>query len=877
MSNKVSRLCVRVAMRAVPKAWRADVYRDLVEEAADGSIGDAGIWICRQAIAIGAALRWKGARETFGLLRLPPLGASMTTGFRRLRHDHISTMAIVAVLAVGIAAVTTAHAVFNAALFRPVPGINAPSELVTIFYQPDHIKPNRTAAGAVQLRALRDHVPALSGVVSAGSVELPVSLAPNAPPRAMNVWWTTRDYFQVLGVRARHGRLFATDEYESSTAPVIVISERLRRREFPDDGEVVGRDVYVNRQRFTIVGVTDRFVGSDLRGRADMWLPAGAYRAFSQDTVDWFPAQEIIGRLRTGATATDAQVEATRASVNAGPVKIGDRLFMPQVYEGPTDGIGLTGSRLLAIYQVLMGGVGVLLVLACANASNLMVARNVRSARDLSLRAALGASRWRLLSELLTEAALLSVGAAGVGLLAATLAVKLFSQVRLLSYLPPLGDISIDIRVAAFAVGAAALVTAAFGAVPAWIGSRANPQDALRTASSRMSSSGRLRSGFVALQLGLSITLIVGAGVLTQTVRNLRHVDIGMTIDRVFTFYVRPSSIGYDDRQTGRLVSEVMARLKAQPGIDGVAAKWFGPLESIEKEAVRSSARAEAITVDTARVSADYFEVLNVPLLRGRTFNHAEEQIDQTSDARAVLINEAAARLLFGDAPAIGQVLVGGRGAKPVVLTVVGVVGNTRSSKIREPFGPMVFQPIGVAPRIATIIARTRLSATDTDNLTRSVLQSVEPALAAGEPGMLTTVIDNTLAEERLLARLGIVISLVAVVLAIGGLYAVMSCFVAERTREFGIRLALGATGSDISRLVMRNVLALAIAGTALAALAIWLASGLLASRTYGVSPTDSATVAASIAVVVALALGIVWLPARRATGTDPAITLRSE
>jgi predicted permease len=866
-----------MAMLAVPKAWRADVYRDLVEEATDGSVGVAGTWICRQALAIGIALRLKGARETFGLPRLPPLGASIATGLRRLRHDHTSTVAIIAVLAVGIASVTTAQAVFNVALFRPVPGIAAPSELVTIFYQPDHIKPNRTAAGASQLRALRDHVPAMSGVVSAGSVELPVSLAPNAPPRAMNVWWTTRGYFQVLGVRAKRGRLFTAEEYESSTAPVVVISERLRRREFPDNGEVVGRDVYVNRQRFTVVGVTDRFVGSDLRGRADMWLPAGAYRAFSQDTVDWFPAQEMIGRLRPGATAADAQVEATRASANVGAVKIGDRLFMPQVYEGPTDGVGLTGSRLLAIYQVLMGGVGLLLVLACANASNLMVARNVRRARDLSLRAALGASRWRLLSELITEAALLAVGAAAFGLLAASLAVRLFSQVRLLSYLPPLGDISIDIRVAAFAVGAAALVTVAFGALPAWVGSKANPQDALRTASSRMSSSGRLRASFVALQLALSITLIVGAGVLTQTVRNLRHVDLGMTIDRVFTFYVRPSTIGYDDRRTGRLVSEVMARLREQPGIDGVAAKWFGPLDSIEKEAVRSSAKAEAITVDTARVSADYFDVMNVPLLRGRTFNQAEERIDQTSDARAVLINEEASRLLFGDAPALGQVLVGERGPKPMALTVVGVVGNTRSSKIREPFGPMVFQPIGVAPRIATIIARTRLSPSDTDSLARSVLQSVEPALAAGEPGMLTTVIDNTLAEERLLARLGVVISLVAGVLAIGGLYAVMSCFVAERTREFGIRLALGAAGSDISRLVVRNVLALAVAGTALAALAIWCASGLLASRTYGVSPTDGVTVVASITGVVALALGIAWLPARRATGTDPAITLRSE
>jgi predicted permease len=877
LGNATYRLLVFLAFPArMRSAYGDDMTRQFHQERArlrGRPIAIVLLW-CRaiaDALVHGLLARF-GGRAPIGV---PPVVSSARRLFRR---DRLSTLAVIGSLAIGIGTATTAHAIFNFAIFRPVPGIANPDSVVSFFIQERHDYPSRTATDMAHLRALREHVLALDGVATSGRTELPFAATPDAPPRIATITWTTRDYFQVLGVRARTGRLFLSDEYESPDAPVAVISERLWHREFDDAPDIVGRRIRVNGELFTIVGVTADFRGAERLGKEDLWLPSGAYLAFSENSPDWAPLQEGFARLRPGATLDDAQAQSTRAFLAVGAVRRGQKEFTPQLFAGVTDGIGFTNSRLMAIYRIVMIGAVLLLVLACANAANLMLARYTRRAKELSLRAAIGASRRRIVGELMTEAALIAGAAGTAGLMVAAAGVQLFTSARLLSYLPTLDGLSIDGRVAAFALAAAAITTMVFGVVPAITASGADAQNALHGATSRATPRGGVRSAFVAVQLALSLVLLVGAVTLTQTVRNLRAINLGMNIDDVFAFSLEPQGAGYTDVEAGRIVEETVARLRSSPGVSGAIATWGTPLEQIQASELQATDSPRAVKARMLLVSDDFFRVLGIQVLAGREFTEAEARVAFSSKTLAPsLINESAARALFGERSPLGATLTAGLGMGTAPARIIGVVSDTRSKNVRDDPPPAFYVPIGTNVRNTTISMRTSLTSAQSTALVRSVLQSIAPRVPAGSPRMLASDLDEAMAEERLLARVGIVVASAAALLALAGLCAVVMCFVSERTREFGIRLALGAPRVAVTRFVLARVLWLCGGGFALGIVAIVWAGRLLTSRLYGVSATDPLLVGGALGALLVTGLAAAWLPARRAGAVDPAITLRAE
>lgn len=541
MRRAPARWLVLVALLAVPAKWRASVRQDLEEEADSGA---GVIATCWRALTIGAALRRDGRVTASRPRAFAGLSVDVVQAWRGFRREPAAIAAIVFTLAIGIGAATAAHAVFNFALFRPVPGVADQDALISVYFQPNRESRSRRGTPFPRLRAMRDATGStLSGLAASGSTDLPFSSSPGVPPTVMNVFWTTRDYFQTLGVRARAGRLFDSDDYELPGAAVAVVSERLWHREFAGRADIIGHTIVINADPFTIIGVTSSFRGVQQLGTADVWLPAGAVGTFVRDgDSPGFPyAMSLVGRLRPGVTRGNAETQLAASWNATGDLRAAGANYSPFASAGLTDGIGLTRSRLLAIYRVLMAGVVLLFVLAAANAANLMLARHARHAADLSVRGALGASRARLVRALIVDAAALASAAAVAGLGIAFGLIQFFASLRILSYLPALDDLTIDWRVAAFALLAAPVTTMVFGVGPAVIASRIAPSLLAASANRRSTiRSGRLRTALVCVQLAVSLTLVVGAAVLVQSLATLRRIDLGMDIQGVTAFVIRP-------------------------------------------------------------------------------------------------------------------------------------------------------------------------------------------------------------------------------------------------------------------------------------------------------------------------------------------------
>ena len=872
-------------LKQVPAGWRESVQRDLLEEAARaGRRGIArDLWMTWQALRVAVRFRHQarlaGALNSNRRAIMRDIGSDLRFAWRMLRREPGSSIGIVLTLALGISVTTAVYAVFNFVLFRPVSGVADPDRLVSVYVQENPTTPSRASASIGHLAAMRE-VSALTGLAAASPADMTFSEDGRTPPRALLVTRVTAGYFQALGVQPRVGRLFVGDEYEQPGPLLTVLSDRLWSRNFAGDPGVVGRHVFINGRPFLVIGVAARFQGPEVVGRDEIWIPF-----VSRRTLDpkWTPDSDrsavssMFGRLAPGATLDVAQAQILAAFRSVGPAIVQSKSFEPVMFAGLQDGIGLTRSRLLHVYRILLTGTFLLLVLACANAANLVLSRHLRRRRDLAVRRAVGASRVRIVRELLVESTILAVVSGAVAMAIAASLLGVFRDLRLLSYLPVLDQLAIDWRVVGFGFLIAAATIIGFALIPALLASRIDPSHALRETTRVTHSRDWFRLVLVSAQLAVSLTLLISAGLLTRTVHNLRTQDLGLDANGVTTFSLAPSRLEYEDAKSAEIFRRTHEQLTLTPGIAAAAVAWQSPLGAGSGRRVRlpdQPAEAE-LQISGHDIAGDYFGVLGIPLLAGRTFTPADDLAPTPASARPVIVNASLARLLFGDASPLGRSIV--ISPRTATRQIVGVVGDVHTRDLRKPPVPAIYQPSAFQYRLGTVMLRTTLPTGEAVALAREVVQGVDPALPLGSISTIRDQVNTLISEERVLARLGLVLAALAGLLAGAGLSAVVAFQVRERTREFGIRLALGATPvAVIKDAVARAVRASAI-GLAGGAVLALLGSRLIAARLYGVGWIDPVTAGAAVLVLAVLTLVAAWVPARRATTIDPTIALRTD
>ena len=828
----------------------------------------------------GAAQIAESWRDQRGLVLVDTLRQDVRYGLRMLRRTPGFTAAAVLTLTLGIGANTAMFTVVDAVLLKPLPYAD-PERLVTVA--------NREADGSVsgvglatalawrartgsfeQLALIRLWIPTLEG--DGDAERLP----------AVRVSW---NYFDVLGARPVIGRGFTPDDDREDGWHVALLSDRLWRRRFGADPNVVGRLVTLNGQPFRVIGVMPAsFEPLDAQRYFDtaseIWVPLGNDQA--ECRMRCRPVY-AIGHLKAGV-----RVDAATAEMNG--IREQLRREHPAEYKVGAVSVtpmrqALTGHVRAALY-VLLGAVGFVLLIACANVANLVLARSVTRERELALRAALGAGRWRIARQLLTESLLLGAGGAVGGLLLALASVRGLAAIAPVA-LPRLEHAAIDGRVLLFTAAIGVFTTILFGLAPAWRAGATGAQPALAR-DSRTAAGGRSRARalLVVADLALALVLLAGAGVMIRTVAVLAHASRGFDASGIVTLQLSLSGTSFrSDESMVAFQQRAIERIKALPGVDRAALAGQIPFARAGGGAGNCLAfhaagrmkpnPADDPCIELFSITPDYFSVLKIPLLAGRPFTDA----DTTSAQRVILVSQSTAKTIWGDASPLGAQVRLGNAARGRWWTVIGVVGDVRSDDLTAPVLPSMYTP-ETQFTSAYLTALVRTSGEDAAVVAASVARALRE-LDSGVPvygvATLSSLVDKASAERVFVTRLLTAFAGVAVLLAAIGLYGVVSHGVSQRTREVGVRLALGARRRDVLRLVLSGGFRLVAIGVAAGVAAAVMTTRYLGSLVFGVSPVDPLTFAAAAALLAVVALLAHWIPVRRALRIDPATALRAE
>ncbi len=798
-------------------------------------------------------------------------------------------MAVVLTLSLGIGVNTTIFSLVDALLFRPLPIEHIDRVVRVTAVWPEHPGEHSTSSFPV-FADYRDHArsfAALAAYSDGNAVHFSVS---GGAPERLSASLVTGRYFEVLGTRAQRGRLIGVEDDRPGAPAALVLSDGVWRRRF-HRAEVVGRVVRLNGHPFEIVGVAAAgLVGPDLDALPDLWVPMAqlptvvpefgqGMRAFEERRFSWL---SMIARLSDGVTVAEAQAELdTIARARSATQAQGERdphAGVVPVAQGATDGETTAEYRRMA--WVLLAVVGLVLLIACADAASLLLVRADERRREMAIRVAMGSTRWRLARLLLVEGALLAAAATAAGLLLAVWTADLLTALLPADFpLAPAarGPIA-EPRVLSFTVISAVVAACLFALVPAWRGSRPDLVPALKQEVAMIDGRRRLtlRHAFVAAQVALCALLLVGAGLLLRTVQSFGALAPGFETSRVLVASVDLAPQGYDEPRARQFYETLRERVSALPGVTGVA---LGRMVPVYRGGMRVTFEiAGRSTDDTPEadfnpVSPGFFSALGVPLVAGRDFSAA----DQASTAPVVIVNQALADRYFPGEPALGRRIrdFGPGGAE---AAIVGVVGNARYRNLRDQAPPMIYVPHQQAffPRTMLVLG----TSVPPDTLRRPLAAAVS-ALDADLPLFQVQTMGERLrasvAVERLLAWLLSSFAALAVLLAAAGLHSVISYSTLLRTREFGVRMALGATGLHLRSMVTGQAISVVAAGLAVGLMLALLGARLLEGVLFGVRPIDPLTFAA-VAVVLTLvgALAAQW-PARRAANVDPMKALRTE
>ena len=796
-------------------------------------------------------------------------------GLRMLRRAPGFTTAAVLTLAIGIGANTAMFSIVNAVLLRPLPYAN-PDRLMAVGERADDGGTERVGYTTVVDWQARSRSFESFAVMRAWQPILTVN-GEAEPVPGVRVSW---NYFDMMGVRPALGRSFTKEEDTPNSRYEVILSDALWRRGFGADPSVIGRTVTLSDVPFRVVGVMPpSFKPLDAAlyyAPAEMWAPVG-YAVGVGDSCRDCRHLRALGRLRAGVTP--AQAAADMSAVQAQL-----RREHPTEYQANSVVVmplrrALTGDVRSALW-LLAGAVAFVLVIACANVANLLLVRAQVRQRELALRVVLGAGGRRIARQLLTESGLLSVAGGAAGLLLAALGTRGIAALAPTT-LPRLDEAGLDGRVLAFTLLTVAATAILVGVGPAVRAARGSIRQQLATDARTMAGGpGRLRAVLVVADLAIALTLLAGAGLMLRSVASLGRVDPGFDAGRVLAMPFMLGGNAYaDDSAVVAFQDRAIERLRSLPGVEAVALADqvpFGGDFDCRGFHVQGRLKAnpeEDPCIQRYGVTPDYQRVLDIPLLRGRFFSSADTAASQP----VVVISASAARLVWGDDNPIGSQLRLGSVKHGPWYTVIGVVGDVRHEDLTAPPIPAVYnaETQFTDSDLVALIKSRSADATTLAPAARDVLHDLDATIPVRKISTLESLIAGTVDDRRFVMRLLAGFAGVALLLAGIGLYGVVSYGVAQRTREVGVRVALGATRSDVLRLILSSGAVLVSLGLAVGVAAAVGTTRLLGSLVFGVSPLDAPTFAMAGAVLVAVAAAAHLIPARRALRVDPAVALR--
>ena len=825
-------------------------------------------------------------------------------GMRMLGKNPVFTTVAVMSLALGIGANTAIFSLVNAVLLKKLP-VKNPDELVLLHWVSGKKYPAKAISGNMDMRGdqssstsfsypafeqFRDHNEALSDLFAftdAGRLNVSV----DGQAELVSGQLVSGGYFDGLGVSTILGRaITAEDDRVSSAEPVAVISYAYWQRRFARDPAAVGKTIYINNSPFTITGVTPpEFSGTLQVGSSpDLSVPMAAQPLvmtegplFDQASYWWL---QIMGRLKPGLTEQQA-----RASL--------DPLFQQSVAESQATSEEKTATARLEITSgsrglsevreefsaplfILMAVVGLVLAIACANIANLLLARAATRQKEIAVRLALGASRLRLIRQLLTESVLLAIIGGALGSLFAY-----WGKDLLLMLLPEESmrfslDLSMNARVLGFTAAVSVLTGILFGFAPALRATRVDLTPALKDNARSMSKGkSRLGKALLVAQVAMSLLLLIGAGLFVRTLQNLENVELGFNRENVLLFKVDPTLNGYKGPRLVNLYKQITERIEAIPGVRSTSLSSHALISnsasimSVEAEGYTPHP-GEDTTAYAQAIGDNFFNTMEIPLLMGRGFNSRDDE----NAPKVAVINETMARTYFSSDNPIGKRFR--VKAFKAQVEVVGMVRDAKYSSVRRKTPPAFYIPyLQRATGLGQMSFEVRTEGNPTEMVTaiRQVVQEVDKNLPLFDVKTQSEQVNATLAQERLFARLSSFFGLLALMLACIGLYGLMSYAVARRTHEIGIRMALGAKGGDVLWMVMREILTLVLIGIAIGLPAALAAMQLISSMLFGLTATDPLTICVATLFMIAVAAFAGYLPARRASRVDPMVALRYE
>jgi predicted permease len=795
------------------------------------------------------------------------------------------TAAIVVSVALGIAANATVFSVANGLLWGVLP-VTDPGRLVVFsegrsFSYPDYLD-------------YRDQTSQVFEDIAAHFPFIPASIGGNGQPERVWGQVVSGNYFRLTGVNPAVGRtILPEDDHASGTGAVVVLSHALWQRRFGSDPNVLGRTVVLNGQPYTVVGVAPAgFYGTDHGIQSDFWAPLSMTEQlmpdFSKDSLTTKRDDQWLllnARLKPGVSHSQAV-----AVVNVIKKRLDDtwrkseKRHDPVTLDAAGGLIGGGNTQALGMMAVLMVLVGLVLLVACANVANLLLARATGRQREIAIRLAIGATRRQVIRQLLVESVLLALAGAAAGFLLAAVAAAAISQFQLPLPFPIVFDFNVDLRVFLFTAGLSILTGILFGLAPALRSTRPDLVAALKNDSPVFGRLQRfsLRNALVVIQVALSLVLLVGAGLFLRSLGNASSIDIGMKPDNILLMAVDPKLNHYSPQRTQQFLQQLRERVSALPGVRSVSFVDSLPLSmggvNFDFKIEGGKGRAEqTVVADVFNVGSGYWGTMGIPLLRGRDFSRT------AGDEHAAIINETLARRAFGNQDPLGRQIRSDELGQKTLYTIIGVARNSKSRTLGEEPQNCAYFFLEARPEKVfsffgiSIAVKTAANPLGLVRPVRDRIAALDPNLAILTTETMREHVDKSLLLPRISATLLGIFGAVGLTLAAIGLYGVMSFSVRRRTREIGIRMALGAKPGAVLSMVVRQGLALTGFGLAIGLALALAVSRVAASFLYGISGTDLITFLAVPSVLVAAALIATVIPARRAARIGPMTALRTE
>jgi putative ABC transport system permease protein len=793
---------------------------------------------------------------------------------RRLFKSPGFTLVAVVTLALGIGANSAIFSVVNGVLLKPLPFPES-DRLVGLF----HVSEGHRAV--MSGPNFNDVMHAATSFENAAATSTGrVILTGDGEPARLKQAEVSASLFDVLRVRPEIGRAFNADENTPGKTGVVILSHALWQQRFGSDPGVIGRTITLDGTSKEVVGVMPG--GFDYPDGRDLWLPIEYDEAFvTKQRGAWY--LDTVARLKPGVTAGQAAAEVETIGRN-----------LARQYPDADAEIGMTAYPLLEsmvgdirrAVLVLLGAVGFVLLIACTNVANLLLARAAARETEMAVRTALGAGRGRLVRQLLTESVLLAVCGAALGLLLAVWGVELLINLKPQG-IPRLDNVRIDGAVILFTIAIAVATGVLFGLVPAFTATRGLSSTLKESGRGAVTTRGsaRVRGALVVVELALAVMLLAGAGLLMRSFMKLEAVDPGFRPEQSLTFELSLPDAKYaKDPERIAFFDQLLPRLRALPGVRSVAAVMGLPLSgldfiiSFEVEGRPPVPPAQQPAMQVRVATPDYFSTIGIPLKRGRFFTDE----DRAGTQKVVVITEAAARQFFPNEDAIGKTIKLGWGKGPGTPRaggqVVGIVGDVKDAGLGEANPPQIYMPFRQWPvSFMAFVVKTSVPPTSLAEAARSEVGAIDPNLPVSNIGTLEAIVAKSISQQRFYMLLLAIFAGVALVLAAIGIFGVLSYAVSQRTREIGIRMALGAQEGSVIGLIVRQAMLLVASGVIAGTVLALVLSRTISKMLFSITPTDPVTFASVAALLAGVALVASYLPARRATRVDPIVALRAE